>query len=155
MKKFLTYIIVLLIGAGVFFLQFASNKKYQPNEYYQVYLDNEKIGVIKSKEELEKYISSQGAVVKEQVEEYSIDVDKTLDEIFELCDSLNISYEDENTFLTDDDITLLDNEIANGSLDEETEDIEDELENDSLYSEYDEELDEKVDKIISDEKIDN
>ena len=76
MKKYLTYIIVLLIGAGVFILQFSNKEKKVPNEYYQVYLDNEKIGVIKSKEELNKYIKSQGAVVKEQVEKYSVDVDR-------------------------------------------------------------------------------
>jgi len=76
MKKYLTYIIVLLIGAGVFILQFGNKEKQVPNEYYQVYLDNEKIGVIKSKEELNKYIKSQGAVVKEQVEKYSVDVDR-------------------------------------------------------------------------------
>lgn len=76
MKKILTYILVLLIGAGVFILQFGNNEKHEPNDFYQVYLDNEKIGVIKSKEELDKYIKSQGAVVKEQVETYSIDVDR-------------------------------------------------------------------------------
>ena len=43
--------------------------------------------------------------------EYCIDVDKTKEEIFKLCDELGISYEDENTILSDDDITLLDNEI--------------------------------------------
>ena len=83
MKKYLAYIIVLLVGVGVFLLQFRYGKKYNPKEYYQVYLDNEKIGVIKSKEELNNYIKSQGAVVKEQVEEYSIDVErvKTVEEI--------------------------------------------------------------------------
>ena len=50
------YILVLLIGAGVFILQFSNNEKHIPNEFYQVYLDNEKIGVIKSKDELNKYI---------------------------------------------------------------------------------------------------
>ena len=86
--------------------------------------------------------------------EYSIDVNKTVEEIFELCDSLNISYEDENTFLSDDDITLLDNEIANNE-EYSVEDPEDEIaEDDRLYTEYDEELDEKVDKIISEGKID-
>ena len=78
--------------------------------------------------------------------EYSLDVDKTVEEIMSLCDSLNISYEDEESFLTDDDITLLDNEIANNSSEED--------EDGSLYSDYDEELDEKVEQIISDKKID-
>ena len=94
MKKFLTYIIVLLIGVGVFILQFGNNKKLEPNEFYQVYLDNEKIGVIKSKEELDKYIKSQGAVVKEQVETYSIDVDKikTVEEIISKVITKNNNY---------------------------------------------------------------
>lgn len=83
MRKYLMYILVLLIGAGVFILQFSNNEKHIPNEFYQVYLDNEKIGVIKSKDELNKYIKSQGAVVREQVENYSVDVDriKTVEDI--------------------------------------------------------------------------
>ena len=48
MKKYIAYIIVLFCGAMVFFLQFGYGKKYQPYTYYQVYLDDEKIGVIKS-----------------------------------------------------------------------------------------------------------
>ena len=83
MKKYIVYIIVLLIGVGVFLLQFNYGRKYQPSIFYQVYLDNEKIGVIKSKEDFEKYITSQGSVIKEQVEKYSVDVDriKTVKEI--------------------------------------------------------------------------
>ncbi len=76
MKKYMVYMIVLLIGVGVFLLQFNYVRKYQPSIYYQVYLDNEKIGVIKSKEEFERYIKSQGAIIKEQVEKYSVDVDR-------------------------------------------------------------------------------
>lgn len=76
MRKYFIYIIVLLIGLGVFFLQFGYGKKYQPYTLYQVYLDDEKIGIIESKEDLEAYIHSQGDVIKEQVEKYSIDVDR-------------------------------------------------------------------------------
>ena len=76
--------------------------------------------------------------------EYCIDVDKTKEEIFKLCDSLNIAYEDENTILSDDDITLLDNEIQQMINDEE-EEVEDL---------YDDELEEKIEKILIDEKID-
>ncbi len=43
--------------------------------------------------------------------EYSVDVNKTKEEIFALCDRLQISYTDEESMLSDDDITLLDNEI--------------------------------------------
>lgn len=71
--------------------------------------------------------------------EYASDVNKNVDEIFDLCDRLGIKYDNEDTLLSEDDIVLLDGEIENGSTDEE---------------ELDEELDEKVEKIISDAKID-
>jgi len=76
MKKIFIYIIVLLVGAGVFLLQFGYTKKYQPISVYQVYLDNEKIGVINSKEELEKYVDSQGELIKKQVSDYSVKTER-------------------------------------------------------------------------------
>ena len=76
MKKYIVYIIVLLIGMGVFLLQFGYTKKFQPTTVYQVYLDNEKIGVIKSKEELESYIGSQGELIKKQVSDYKEKIDR-------------------------------------------------------------------------------
>ena len=79
--------------------------------------------------------------------EYSIDVNKSVDEIKKLCDKLDIKYENEETFLSDDDITLLDNEIANN------EEIDDNNEIDSNDS-FDYELDEKVEQIAIDSKID-
>lgn len=69
--------------------------------------------------------------------EYSMDVNSTVDEIMRLCDRLNILYTDENSSLSEDDIILLDNEIQ---------------ENNEIIME--EELDEKVDKIVSDANID-
>ena len=71
--------------------------------------------------------------------EYANDVNKTVDEIKILCDRLNIKYDDENTMLTEDDIVLLDGEIETNS------------DNDVLDDEV---LDEKVEKMISDAKID-
>ena len=79
--------------------------------------------------------------------EYANDVNKSLDEIKKLCLKLDIKYEDENSLLSDDDITLLDNEIQS-----DEENYQDESEMDDYQ--YDDELDEKVEKIISDEKID-
>lgn len=76
MKKFIVYIIVLLCGIGVFFLQFKYERNFQPYTFYQVYLDGEKIGVIESKEELEKYIANQGNVIREQVENYNVDLNR-------------------------------------------------------------------------------
>ncbi len=70
--------------------------------------------------------------------EYSIDVNKSLDEIIKLCQKLDIPYENEETMLTEDDIILLDNEIQDSEdyiVDEE------------------EILDEKVENIISGNNI--
>ena len=72
--------------------------------------------------------------------EYSTDVNKTVEEIMELCNRLDINVDDENTMLSEDDIILLDNEIENDA----------ELDEDS----YEEELDEKVEKIIEQSNID-
>ena len=83
MKKYVVYIIIFLIGVFVFFLQFNYRKNTKPITLYQVYLDNEKIGVIKSKDELEKYISSQGEIIKQQVENYRVDVER-IDSIHEI-----------------------------------------------------------------------
>ena len=49
------------------------------------------------------------------VREYAEDVEKTLEEVLSLCKSLNIEVESEEDMLSEDDIILLDNEIANGS----------------------------------------
>ena len=43
--------------------------------------------------------------------EYAKDVEKSVEEIKALCDKVGISYEDEETLLSDLDITLLDNEL--------------------------------------------
>lgn len=71
--------------------------------------------------------------------EYSMDVNSTVLEIMHLCDKLGISYDDENSSLSEDDIILLDNEIQDS--------------NDYIMDE-EEQLDEKVDKIVSDANID-
>ena len=78
--------------------------------------------------------------------EYSEDVNKSLEEIFELCDKLEIPYENEETMLTEDDIIFLDNEIQDNEdyIVSETED-EDEISED--------ELEEKVEDIITKNNI--
>ena len=73
--------------------------------------------------------------------EYANDVNKSLDTIFMLCERLGIKYDSENTLLSEDDIVLLDGEIEN-DLDENNE-----------YA-MEEVLEERVEKIISDAKID-
>ena len=73
--------------------------------------------------------------------EYAEDVHRTVEEILNICDRLGIKYETENSILSEDDIVLLDGETAN-----DVEVINDYIE--------DEALEEKVEKIISDAKID-
>ena len=45
------------------------------------------------------------------LEDYALDVNKTVEEIMALCDKIGINYQDENTLLDDISITLLDNEM--------------------------------------------
>ena len=52
------------------------------------------------------------------IEEYALDVDKTVEEIMALCDKIGVSYENKDTMLSDTEITLLDNESLNDSNDE-------------------------------------
>ena len=53
------------------------------------------------------------------VKEYSIDVNKSIEEILKLCKTLSINATNEDDMLDDDAIIMLDNEIANMSEDEE------------------------------------
>lgn len=75
--------------------------------------------------------------------EYANDVNKTVEEIFEICKKMKIDFEDENTVLDDYDITILDNEIQ----DKEDYIVSDEEE---LNEEV---IEEKVEKILSETNI--
>ena len=77
--------------------------------------------------------------------EYANDVNKSLETIYSLCDRLGIKYDDENSLLTEDDIVLLDGEVDS---------VEEENDNESNDYFVDEVLEERVEKIISDAKID-
>ena len=78
--------------------------------------------------------------------EYALDVNKTKEEIMELCKRLDISVENEETILSDDDITLLDNEIQQMEdyIISDDEDNYNEVDTD----EYDYELDEITDQDV-------
>lgn len=73
--------------------------------------------------------------------EYANDVNKSVEEIQKLCDKLGINYKDENTLLSEDDIVYLDGEVEN-SIEENNDYVVDEV------------LEERVEKIINDAKID-
>ena len=75
MKKRSIYII--LIALIVISFIFGTNKSSHilPNTYYQVYLDGNLIGTIKSKDKLEKYINNKGILIKNQVLDYQKQID--------------------------------------------------------------------------------
>ncbi len=75
--------------------------------------------------------------------EYAMDVDKTIDEIKALCDKLQISYTNEESILSDEDIILLDNEIQNQVTEDEINEISEE-----------EELDDRVEQMALEANID-
>lgn len=51
------------------------------------------------------------------VKDYAVDVDKTVEDILKLCKKLSINVVSESDDLSEDDIIMLDNEIANGTND--------------------------------------
>ncbi len=82
------------------------------------------------------------------IEDYALDVEKTIDEIKALCDKIGINYEDEKTPLDETDIILLDNELQDAE-DYVTGDIED-LEEKIL----DEEVSDKAEILAMNTKFD-
>ena len=59
MKKIISFIFVGIISILIFYLGFNYKTSANPNIYYQVYLNGEKLGVIDNKEKLESYIDKQ------------------------------------------------------------------------------------------------
>lgn len=70
MKKIGTFLFVSLLSVIVFLLGFQEKNNVIPNYYYKVYLDDEVLGIIDSKEKLEEYIDKKGANIKEK---YKVD----------------------------------------------------------------------------------
>ena len=64
MKKYIAIISIVLLFVCVFTLGFRSKPIISPDTYYGVYLDDELLGVIHSKDELEKYIDKKGEKIK-------------------------------------------------------------------------------------------
>ena len=79
------------------------------------------------------------------VSEYANDVDKSIEYIFTLCKKLNISANQEDDMLSDDDIILLDNEIENTSNEEEENEKEiNNFNEDNFDDSYEDELEEEI-----------
>ena len=75
MKKISKYFFIVLISLTVLLFGFGHKNVRQPNTYYQVYLDNELIGLIESKEELQDYINKQAETIRKNIKEYSLKLD--------------------------------------------------------------------------------
>lgn len=67
MKKITIIVSILFLFVSLFVLGFTDNKVVSPNTYYKVYLDEEVMGVIQSKEELESYIDKKGEKIKKKL----------------------------------------------------------------------------------------
>lgn len=75
MKKISAYFCVLILIVLVFLLGFDYTINKQPNKYYQVYLDDELIGIIESRSKLEDYINSQADNIRDNVRNYKLKID--------------------------------------------------------------------------------
>ena len=70
MKKVTLIAAVLLLSTVIFLLGFNYSNHAEPHTYYQVYLDDELLGTIKSKKALEDYINERGDYYKKK---YDVD----------------------------------------------------------------------------------
>ena len=117
MKKISTYAFIILLLIIVFLLGFDYKIGKQPNTYYQVYLDNEFIGVIESKKKLEDYINSQADTIRNNVREYKLKIDAidTFEKYKENIEIENYSIIDKLNYLitNKDNYKLTDMDIEN------------------------------------------
>lgn len=66
MKKASSVFLIIILTICISYLSLGFKKKKEPNSYYQVYLNEEMIGVINSKEELDRYIDQKNNFYKEK-----------------------------------------------------------------------------------------
>lgn len=118
MKKILSIIFLILIGSFVFYLQFNYERKYQPGSYYQVYLDDEIVGVIESKDDFDEYVSKQGQLIKKQVQKYQDNL-KTLNEIDSIIEDKIKNSQEKSIYLKyrEDYLALSNLVTTNGQFD--------------------------------------
>ena len=75
MKKVGIYFLVFILSIVIFLVGFNYDTGVEPNEFYNVYLKDELIGTIKSKEELENYIDAQATIIRKNIFEYQKKID--------------------------------------------------------------------------------
>lgn len=74
MKKIGEIFLILILSVIIFMLGFNYKASPTPNVLYRVYLNNELIGTIKSKDELENYINSQADLIRDNIKKYSLKI---------------------------------------------------------------------------------
>lgn len=79
MKKIASWMLIFLLSIIVSIMGFSTKTNISPNYLYQVYLDDQVLGVIKSKEQLEKYINDKGNKIKEKYEVENVYAPEGLD----------------------------------------------------------------------------
>lgn len=75
MKKISKYFFIVLLSIIVFLLGFDYKDNRQPNALYKVYLDEELIGTIDSREELDNYINNQANVIRDNLKDYQLKIE--------------------------------------------------------------------------------
>ena len=66
MKKIIKWLLILIISAFIFFVGFDNKKNIEPYKLYQIYLDDQILGVIEDKDQLIDYIDKEGNSIKEK-----------------------------------------------------------------------------------------
>ena len=152
MKKIGKYFFIILLSVIVFLLGFDYNISKQPYTYYQVYLDDELIGLIESKQELEEYINSQADDIRNNVKEYNlkleaIDILKKYElginiENYSLQDKVNYLIDNKEKYnLTDldvDNLKLYNEKKLDTYTDKEIKEMRDYVSNNQIYEYADE-----------------
>lgn len=90
MKKVSVYLCLFVLSIMVFVFGFDYKVNKQPNAYYEVYLDEQYIGMIESEEELKKYINNQADIIRNNVKEYE-KITASIDTIESLSKTKNIN----------------------------------------------------------------
>lgn len=139
--KILLVITIILIGIGVF----SYAKTRQPYVHYKVYLDSELMGTIASKKELEKYINSQAKTIRDNVKKYQKKID-AINTFNKFNNKPEMSKEESARYILDNAKTYKLTDIDSDNLknylfqkyylitDEEKKEIEDYIENNSIYT---------------------
>lgn len=79
LKKVLLWLFMILLSIAVILLGFDNKKNIVPNYLYQVYLDDQILGVIEDKEELYNYIDKEGKNIKEKYNAKKVNAPNGLD----------------------------------------------------------------------------